>query len=340
MLSKFNLSHYLFRLSGLLLVATLTVSLLTACGSNNDTSATMEASAEVSASPDATKEVATENPDTRLVKDELGHEITIPVKPLRVFAPYLEDSLLTLGVIPVAQWANGDVVQEYLQDQLQDVPKVDFIGGLPPAPETVLAFQPDLIILHTASYAQNGVYENYSKIAPTYVFNKAAGDLENSVMKLGDILGKSTEAEQALQSYKQKVSEAKVKLAPFVEGKKAALINFSGKSIFMMGGNYFGGYVLSHDLEIAKSKLVETEDSLNLSMEIIPQIDADYIFTVNNRGINSALIKETTESTIWTGMPATKSGHVYEVDYKYWTGSGLIAYGKIVDDVVRFLVHE
>ncbi|MFX3635387.1 MAG: ABC transporter substrate-binding protein [Candidatus Pristimantibacillus sp.] len=326
-----------------LLAMVLCIIMLTACGSNskvaNESKIENKASAsQAESTTPAAEEKNIESAETRVVKDELNHEITIPTKPLKVFAPYMEDSLISLGVKPVAQWANGDKGQEYLQDQLQDVPMANFAGGLPPSPEVIMSFEPDLIILHTSHYAENGVYENYSKIAPTYVFSNAAGDLKNSIMKLGVLLGKADEAEQALQAYQQKIEEAKAELAPVIEGKNAALINFNGKGMYLIGGNYFGGYVLSHELGIGKSKLVETENSADVSLEIVPEIDADYIFTINYAGTGTTFMKELTESPIWKMLPAYKDGHVYEVSDKYWTGSGLIAYGKIIDDVVAFLV--
>lgn len=318
-----------------LLVFILSISLLTACGSQGETEVTNQETAVPNET--AASEGAETTASTRVVTDELDHEITIPTKPLKVFAPYMEDSMIVLGVKPVAQWADGKNGQLYLQDQLEDVPKVNFVGGLPPAPEVVMAFEPDLIILHTAFYAENGVYEKYSKIAPTYVFKNAAGDLVSSVTKLGDLLGKGAEAEQALKDYEKKKEEAKSKLAPVAEGKKAALINFNGKGMYMIGGNYFGGYVLSHELGLGKSKLVETKNSMDVSLEIIPDIDADFIFTMNNKGTGTANMKELTDNAIWKNTPYAKAGHVYEVDDTYWTGSGLIAYGKIINDVVTLL---
>lgn len=224
-----------------------------------------------------------------------------------------------------------------MQDQLQDVPLANFAGGLPPSPEVVMAFEPDLIILHNAFYAENGVYENYSKIAPTYVFNNAAGDLESSITKLGELLGKPEEAVNALSAYEQKKEEAKAKLAPVVDGKNAVLINFNGKGMYLIGGNYFGGYVLSHELGIGKSKLLETANSLDASLEILPDLDADFIFTINYGGTGTANIMELTDNAIWKSMPAAKNENVFEVSDQYWTGSGLIAYGKMIDDVVALL---
>lgn len=335
------------------LVLLLTSMLLVGCGTANNggTEATgqgaLESTAEGATAPEQTvadeeseqtgEGGASEEAVPVTVTDELGNEVTIPVNPSRIFAPYMEDSLLSLGVTPVAQWGNGGKGQAYLQDKLQAVPTAEFSGGLPPSPEIILDLQPDLIILHTAKYAENGVYEQYSKIAPTYVFNNASGDLQHSISKLGELLGRSSEAEQALADYEAKKEEAKAKLAAVTEGKKAALINFNAKGMYFIGGNYFGGYVLAHELGISQIGLVEGKNSVDASREILPELDADFIFTINYGGSGEANMNELMDNPIWKSMKAVKDGQVYAVSDEYWTGSGLIAYGKMIDDIVAFL---
>nr|WP_080869222.1 ABC transporter substrate-binding protein [Aneurinibacillus migulanus] len=272
----------------------------------------------------------------RMVIDELGHEIKVPVEPKRIFAPNLEDSVIKLGVKPVAQWSNGNRGHDYLQEELKDVPKIDLSGGLP-SPEVLMTYNPDLIILHTATFAQNGTYESYSKIAPTYVFNNASGNIEKSLTILGELLGKSNEADNALQAYQQKVNNAKEKLDKAVGGKKVAIIRFAAKGVSLMGGKYLCGYVVHENLGLGISRLVEKKNSANVSLEILPQIDADYIFVINAYGQGTGHMKEMMKNPIWKNIPAVKQGQVYEVDNKYWLGSGLIAYEKIVDDTVRLL---
>ncbi|ANY65983.1 ferrichrome ABC transporter substrate-binding protein [Paenibacillus sp. BIHB 4019] len=344
MFQKYSFLRKRLKASGLsLLIIGMALSLLSACGSTkaenpaepSQTAAAVEESQapEASEAPEASVEVSA----TKTVTDEQGHELVIPAKPLKVFAPYMEDSLLSLGVTPIAQWGNSGKGQAYLQDRLKGVPTVEFSGGRPPSPEQIMDFEPDLIILHTAHYADDGIYEQYSKIAPTYVFVNAAGDLNSSITKLGELLGKPAEAKQALGDYEQKKEEAKAKLAPVADGKKAVLINFNAKGMYLIGGNYFGGYVLSHELGIGKSKLVEEKNSVDASLEILPELDADFIFTIDYAGSGAANIKELTDNAIWRSMPAVKAGHVYAVSDEYWTGGGLIAYSKIIDDIVRFL---
>ncbi len=321
----------------MLLSVAIAAGLMSACGSNAGERETGLSAQQTQAPQESETPAATEESASKTVTDEQGHKLVIPFKPLKVFAPYMEDSLLSLGVLPVAQWANGDKGQAYLQDRLQEVPTANFTGGLPPSPEQIMGFEPDLIILHTAHYADNGVYDNYSKIAPTFVFNNAAGDLAGSIAKLGELLGKEEEAKQALADYEQKKEEARAKLASITEGKKAVLINFNAKGMYLIGGNYFGGYVLANELGIRKSKLVETKNSVDASMEILPELDADFIFTIDYAGSGAVNIKELTDNEIWRSMPAVKAGQVFEVSDEYWTGSGLIAYSKMIDDVVGFL---
>ncbi|CAH0117698.1 MULTISPECIES: ABC transporter substrate-binding protein [unclassified Paenibacillus] len=319
-------------------------SLLTACGSNaQNHTVSPEQPVSVAAVSDSSantksKESGAVPSGERTVIDELGHEVIVPAAPKNIFAPNMEDSLLKLGVKPVAQWSNGNRGHEYLQEELKDVPKLDLSAGLP-SPEVLMSYNPDLIILHTATYDKDGAYENYSKIAPTYVFKNASGDIEKSLVTLGELLGKSAEAEQALQAYREKVKEAKEKLEQAAGDKKVAIFRFAPRGVSLMGGNYLCGYVVHKDLGLGISKLVENENSANVSLEILPELDADYIFMLNAYDMGNERMKEMTESPIWKSIPAVKKGRVVEVDNTYWLGSGLIAYEKIIDDTVRFLTR-
>ncbi|MHA7578959.1 ABC transporter substrate-binding protein [Paenibacillus vandeheii] len=325
-----------------MLVLILITGLLSACGSASENAgeaqkeqATTEASTTASSGTSVAEEAQEETTGERTVKDDLGHDVIVPEHAERVFAPYLEDSLLTLGVKPVAQWASGTQGHVYLQDQLSGIPTLDFSSGLP-SPEALMAYNPDFIILHTAQYAENGVYESYSKIAPTYVFTNASGDVEKSLQVIGDLLGKTAEAEKAIETYHAKVDDAKAKLAKVTEGKKAAIIRFAPRGISMMGGNYFSGYVVYQQLGLGKPALVQTENSATVSTEVLPEIDADFIFTVE-QGPGS--MKEMTDTKVWNSMPAVKAGHVYAVEPAPWLGGGLIAYGHVIDDTLKALTQ-
>lgn len=93
-----------------------------------------------------------------VVTDELGHKVKIPTDPKRVLAPKMEDSLVALGMTPIAQEEAGGLVQTYLQKYLKGVPTFDFSHM---SPESVLKINPDLMILNSPPTADE--YEEYSK---------------------------------------------------------------------------------------------------------------------------------------------------------------------------------
>ncbi|OUQ89663.1 ferrichrome ABC transporter substrate-binding protein [Brevibacillus brevis] len=268
----------------------------------------------------------------RVLKDEMSNDVTLPAAPAKIFAPNLEDTLVALGVAPVVQWSSGSRPKMYLQDQLKDVPSIAFTGGLPPEPEAVMAHEPDLILLHNANHIESGVYDKYKMIAPTYVFKQANADLDSSVRVIGDLLGKSAEAEKALQTYKEHVEAAKKELAPLIQGKKAAIIRFNGRGMFFIKYDFFSGYVLTNELGFLPSQVVSGGD-INLSLESLPDLDADYIFLINDAGTGDAFEKELTESPVWKSMQAVKNGRTFKVEGDHWLSGGLIAHRKVIDDV-------
>src|ERR1700730_14603752 len=52
------------------------------------------------------------------VSDAMGN-VTIPSDTKRILAPYMEDSLVALGITPAAQWSIGTTVLDYLQSDLK-----------------------------------------------------------------------------------------------------------------------------------------------------------------------------------------------------------------------------
>ena len=320
-------------------------------GSNNDTvqstdQATIvqnnDNSVEADSNNDSNKEAGQETKqagqaevrEPLQVVDGVGNEVTIPAQVSKVYAPGLEDYLVALGVTPVAQWSTGQSPQQYLQGELKDVQQISFANGIP-SPESIIDLEPELIMFPTAYYAQNGVYENYNQIAATYVFDNALGDVETAATTIADLLG--LDAKEAIQTYHERFEQAKSKLSSTTAGKKAVLINANAKAIFLVGNLYYGGYVLDK-LGFEQSKLVAGQASADISLEMLPELDADYIFINDNDGLGDAFLAELKDSPLWNTLPAVKADQIFEVEGDHWRSSGLIAYEKIIDDVEGFLL--
>src|SRR5690606_12199597 len=113
----------------LLIVTIGLISFLSACGDND------------SSSNDSTNN--SESSD--VVIDSAKGEFTIPQDTKQILAPYHEDTLLALGVKPVAKWAIGQSVQDYLEPEMKELPTIEWNLPL----EQVLSHEPDLIILES-----------------------------------------------------------------------------------------------------------------------------------------------------------------------------------------------
>ncbi|SFD75875.1 iron complex transport system substrate-binding protein [Paenibacillus catalpae] len=316
--------------TALILLLSLTL-LMSACGGvNNSNTGSGNAAA---ANNTAQQEQATE----RVLTDGLGHEVKVPANPQRVLASYLEDHLVTLGVMPVAQWSVGEgSVQQYLQEKLKDIPAIP--SELPF--ETVMSFDPDLIIIDNAEMVEGDKYDKYSAIAPTFtVGNGKNNDWRQELLTVGDILNKRAEAEKALAAYEQKAKDAKEKLQQAIGTKSAAALWVTAKSIYVVNQKLSSGDVLYNDLGFTVPAVVQEISASSeanwstLSMEKLAELDADYLFIVNAKGVSK---EELLKDPIWASVPAVKAGQVYEFDKSgSWLYTGAIANGQMIDDVLE-----
>lgn len=275
----------------------------------------------------------------KTVTDAMGHEVTVPAKPERILASYLEDPLVALGITPVAQWSVSNGIQDYLQTDLKGVPEISY--DLPP--EAVLKHDPDFIIIGASSQVQNGLYDQYSKIAPTYVLGeKVNGDWRETLLKIGDLLNKKDEAKRALEEYKQKADQEKEKLQKSVGDKSVAILWLTQKQFYAVDATRSSGAVLYEDLGLKEPQVLKDLPKKQnatwnpISLEKLAELDADYIFLVNSDKSSGTSILS---NPVWKELPAVKSEHVYEMGPKSsWLYSGVIANKQIIEDVDKALI--
>jgi iron complex transport system substrate-binding protein len=329
--------------SGFIIVILLVSALLfTACGNTNQSSNNTAADTSGKTSSPAANEAGNAGEAAeKTVTDAMGHEVKIPANPQRVLASYLEDQLVALGVTPVAQWSVANGKQDYLQSSLKDIPTINY--DLPP--EAVASFNPDFIIIGSESLVQKGLYEQYSKIAPTYVLGDTMiKDWRQTLLKIGELLNKTDLAKQAIADYANKAEETKTGLQEAIGGKSAAVLWLTQKQFFMVDDKLSSGEVLFKDLSMNPPNLVtELPESAKaswnpVSMEKLAQLDADYIFLVNS---DKSQGTDTLNDPIWKNVPAVKEGHVYEMDStSSWLYSGAIAGEKVMDDLQKLMASK
>jgi len=283
-----------------------------------------------------TEELSTE----RILTDAMGHEVTIPAKPERIIASYLEDNLVALDITPLAQWTvnDGASIQNYLQDYLKDVPTIPY--DLPF--EVVTSFSPDLLVMSSAEAVEGGKYEQYSKIAPTYVLEvENNSDWREKLLKVGEIFEKTDEAKQVLEEYEKKATDSKKIIQDSIGSESAAAVWLVNNTFFIVSENVSSGAVLYGDLGLSTPNVVKEISSTatgnwsEISLERLAELDADHIFLINSDKGNGA---EMLLDPVWKNIPAVKNGHIYEYAAETsWLYSGPIANTQTIDGVVESL---
>ncbi|HLR61683.1 MAG TPA: iron-hydroxamate ABC transporter substrate-binding protein [Lentibacillus sp.] len=301
--------------------------LITSCGGND--------SDEESSSGE---QINSQSSDVTL-DSEMG-EVTIPADVERIIAPYHEDALLALDVTPAAKWAIGETVQDYLTDELQDVPKIEWNLPL----EQVLNHEPDLIILENAMDSYEGSYEDYQKIATTYVMTEeTTNSWREQIETFGEMLGKEAKAEEVLNQYDEKVADAKEILSNTIGEETVALIWAQGDQFYLFEHNRHSAEVLYSQLGVNQPELVnelgEAQPQWNpISLEKLSELKADHVFLLAEE--NEQGLETLDNSSVWQNTPAAQNGNVYTMnDPSHWTNKGLIAFEQIIDDILETLTE-
>ncbi|MBY0098080.1 iron-hydroxamate ABC transporter substrate-binding protein [Mesobacillus maritimus] len=307
------------------IVMSLLVLIISACG-NDD------------ASPEPESEGGTESSDVTL--DSGMGEVTLPGNAEKIMAPFHEDALLALGVTPVAKWAIGQSVQDYLEKDLKDVPSIEWNLPL----EQVLSHEPDLIILQNNMDSYEGSFDDYNKIAPTYVMKEeTVGDWRKQIETFGTILGKEDAAKKAISDYEEKVADAKEQIAEGLGDETAAVIWAVGNQFFLFEQNRHSAEVLYSELGVKQPKLIEELGEADaaawnpISVEKLSELDADHVILLALEGEQG--IETLEKSSVWQSTPAAKKANVHLInDPSNWTNKGLIASQETIDDVLSALV--
>ena len=308
------------RSTWLTLLAACSLTLLGACGTNND-------STDSSGSATTSSEIAT------TFTDAMGNEVTVPENPQRVIGSYLEDYLVALGVTPVAQWTVGnDSDQAYLQDKLADVPRINY--DLPY--EDVLSFEPDLLLMDSNSMVEGDKYDQYSKIAPTYVVtNSEEVTWRERLTDIAKVLHKEEQAAQVEADYDDLVAATKETYADQIQGKSIAVLWVVNNSVFMVSETKSSGQLLYHELGFEVPSLVSeisesaTADWSAVSLEKLAELDAYYLILVNSdKGADFF------SEQVWQNLDAVKNNHLWEFGPESsWLYNGPIAYTKMIEDI-------
>ncbi|MFL0373888.1 MULTISPECIES: helix-turn-helix domain-containing protein [Paenibacillus] len=257
---------------------------------------------------------------------------------VRVFAPYLEDFVLALGVKPVLQCSHHSWGRQHYLG-LDDVPEFDVseqdaqfnVGNIP-----------DFIMLNKGYDRWN--LDRFEQVAPTFYVDHLGEDWRSILRSTADVLGKVNRVQDVIGAYEDKAMEAKSRLARHMRGQTVAFLRISASDITLYGDQQgYVGPVIYQDLGLIPHSRVQQwtrhERRISIVLEQLSQLNADHLLITFDTG-NSAKPgdeRELLDRDEWKRLPAVKSGNVYEVDFMSWMNYGVISHGKKIEDVLRFM---
>jgi iron complex transport system substrate-binding protein len=227
------------------------------------------------------------------------------------------------------------------EDLAADEDVVDVGTLFEPDYETIAAEAPDLIVVAGRSAA---AYPQLAEIAPTVDLSNDWTDnvasSEENALKIGEIFGKTAEAQQLVDELDATVAE----VAGKAEGAGDALIVLtSGGKVTAYGpGGRFG--FLHDQLGFAPAAEVteEAQHGQAISFEFIAENDPDWIFVIDRdaaTGEGSEAAEQVMDNELVNRTKAARDDRVVYVDPTSWyvMGGGVVALQQIADDVSAVL---
>ncbi|MBN2984064.1 iron-hydroxamate ABC transporter substrate-binding protein [Cohnella algarum] len=333
-----------FVLGAILLSLSFVVSACGGTGNGNSPAspgASATASATASASPSqAAEETAIPSASaaaegTRSYETDKG-VVEIPAKPQRIVTDYYGGELLAVGanVIGVEPTAFDNPFLKDLLANTQDV-------GYPTNVEKVLELQPDLIVV-----MYDDSYEALSKIAPTvHIPYGTATNIYETVELFGDLVGAPDKAEAFIAEFEKRAAEGRERLKGVVdENATFGIYELTDKGeLWTFGDNAGrGGQALYNALKLKMpEKNSNDNQTLQLSMELLPEYAADYMFlTVYDPEKKGEALENLQASAVWSNLDAVKNNHLFMNDFDTFYRYDPIAITEQIDLFVDMIVER
>ncbi len=253
----------------------------------------------------------------------------------RIFAPFLEDYLLALGITPVAQYCHPDWgKQDYLG--LHHIPAFDISSG---DWQALFRYTPELIMLDDGF--QRWHLEECRQVAPLFKLPFHQENWRATLRSAAVIFGLTGRVQEVIGHYEQKARDARQLLSRAAGMQTVAVLRIYSGGMMLYGCDGLGytGEVLHRDLGLQPHHLVRQlcrgRKQVNLSREALAQLTADHLFITFDRQMGEG--RELLETPFWRKLPAVRSGCVYEMDFMAWMNYGVMSHQRKIADVLQVL---
>lgn len=272
----------------------------------------------------------------RTVQHALG-EVCIPLNPQRIVILdefYLLDNLTALGIKPVGYTpcllcTSSDVLSKYIAD----VPALGDINT--PSLEKIVSLKPDFIL---GLEWQEKFYPLLSKIAPTVMIgNLELNSLRENLEYLAEILDRdSHQIEEILVTYNEKVEEFRQQFSEKLKSKSVSVIGIHETSFYAyeLGFRIYDQVMTDVGIQFSDAqKSVEGYGYRTLSIESLPDWDADFLFVLQNYERHAEDLASMMEHPIWSTLNVVQNEKVHPIVLDVW---GPITAIHFIDDLYQY----
>jgi iron complex transport system substrate-binding protein len=291
-------------------------------------------------------EQTTPSTAVRVVKHAIG-ETQVPESPHRVITLHTVHlgNALALGIKPIGTvgWYSNLTGIEPYKTQLEDLTgEFTFLGPYDQFNiEKILRLKPDLII--GFDYYET-IYNELSQIAPTVLFQWDGNTpWKEAVRETGNALNQNEEVEQLFNQYNQRTQALNHKIQEEFTHLSVSVIDIDSSSMRFALKNSFLGSILQ-DIGASRPPSQDKDgiyDSFPVSLELIPQMDADVIFITTGQDQGSLdIVKQFKQHPLWSALEAVKQDRVYQVNPETWYGDNIITANLVLDDLYSFLFEK
>ncbi|MFC0531302.1 ABC transporter substrate-binding protein [Phytohabitans kaempferiae] len=261
---------------------------------------------------------ASQAPTEREVRTDKG-PVTVPGKASKVVTAdyYGAFAVVDLGLVPVGVSGGGyDATGPSYAPKLASVPLIG--DWTEPDVEKIAAAGPDLIIRTIDT--PDALYQQLSQIAPTVVISFQQLLLPEVATRIGEVLGRTAEAEQLLETYRTRTAEVKRKHAAVLGKYTFTFVQQASDTTFwVMGPKWTDVTVLlDSGVQLAEPAKSQAEPTAEVSMEKIGDLDSAGVLLVP-AGPDGKTLDPANEALVgkplWKQLGAVKANRVFPIVY-------------------------
>jgi len=288
--------------------------------------------------------------ETRTVGHALG-TAEVPADPRRVvaldtFAALQNAVELGVPVVGCATFPHEDPFPEFLSEE--ETGGIEGVGHYTaPNLEKIAALEPDLIV-GSREFVEIAGYDELSRMAPTVAL-AFTYDWKRTSRKVAEAYGREGEMGRLIGDHERRAEGLRAALDERSVDPEVTAMRLVEDGVRIHTNQHFAGRVLE-EAGVRRPPNQTAEDPqegiIEVSPELIPELDADAIFYFASGGGFDPEASERTfrrfrENPLWRGLRAVREGRVWRVGEDHWLAvGGPRSAGLILDDLEKYLLDE